>query len=215
MNDKPHPGDAIDFQSSLFQRRPTRTKRLATLPDDAFDQPTSASRLAERFAADRLSPPAHATASPHPSACSPPAVSVAASTELPRDLDNTRIQLDHLKRQLNRLQRTVRLAIEQTLAEWSGKAFGSLLANREITATIHELLEGHGLRVSCPECGHPAILRCSARPGIADGVFVFDHMIDGRRTFHGGGTTLPVLRLVAKPARKRPSDSATTPPQAS
>lgn len=185
------------------------------MPDDAFDQPTPASRLAERFAADRPSPPSRATATSHPAACSPPAVSVASSTELPRDLDDSRIQLDHLKRQLNRLQRTVRLAIEQSLADWSGKAFGSLLANREITATIHELLEGHGLRVSCPECGHPAILRCSVRPGIADGVFVFDHVIDGRRTFHGGGTTLPVLRLVAKPPRKRPTNSATTPPGAS
>jgi hypothetical protein len=154
-------------------------------------------------------------ASPQYAASATPSVKVMVATESPRDLDDSRIQLDNLKRQLNRLQRTVRLAIEQSLADWSGKAFGSLLANREITATIHELLEGHGLRVSCPECGHPAILRCSVRPGIVDGVFVFDHVIDGRRTFHGGGTTLPVLRLVAKPPRKRPAESAKAPPGAS
>lgn len=121
----------------------------------------------------------------------------------PNPLAVTRRQVDRLKEQLHRLQRTMRLAIEQTLAEWAGQSFGSLEANREMTSTIHAMLEGHGLRVACPECGHPAILRCGPRPGLPNGVFVFDHVIGGRRTFHGGGTTLPGLRLVAKPPRKR------------
>ena len=106
----------------------------------------------------------------------------------------------------------MRLAIEQTLAQWSGKSFGSLEANREMATTIHEVLESHGLRVRCPECGHPAILRCGARPSLPDGVFVFDHVIAGRRTFHGGGKTLPDLRLTAKPPRRRRDQ--TSPPEA-
>lgn len=206
---RPPSGDVIVFQPSLFERRPTRKRRLATLPEDAFDHPHPAGRLAERFAQERTVPAPRSTTSPQRAATISPHASEATSSETPRNLGDSKLQLDSLKQQLNRLQRTVRLAIEQSLADWSGKGFGSLLANREITATIHELLEGHGLRVSCPECGHPAILRCSVRPGIADGVFVFDHVIHGRRTFHGGGTTLPVLRLVAKPPRKRPGESTT------
>ncbi len=112
-------------------------------------------------------------------------------------------RLERLRQQVNRLQRAVRLAIETELAGWTGKDFGSLADNRDVAVTIHELLDGHGLRVRCPECGHPAILRCSPRPGVPSGVFVFDHVIEGRRTFHGGGATLPRLSLMAKPPRRR------------
>jgi len=148
---------------------------------------------------------AHQEGDPPTSADSPP--------QTPTDsLSAERQQLDRLQEQLNRLQRTVRLAIEQTLAQWSGKSFGSLDANRAMATTIHDVLEGHGLRVRCPECGHAAILRCGARPGLPDGVFVFDHVIAGRRTFHGGGTTLPDLRLTAKPPRRR--RDKTPPPEA-
>lgn len=112
-------------------------------------------------------------------------------------------RLEALRQQINRLQRAVRLAIEGELAAWSGQTYGSLAANQEVVRMIQEIVDAHGLRLRCPECGHPAILRCSSRPAIPDGVFVFDHQIDGRRTFHGGGVVLPVIRLVAKPARRR------------
>jgi hypothetical protein len=72
-----------------------------------------------------------------------------------------------------------------------------------LVESIHELLESHALRVRCIECGHPAILRVSPRDGSSSGVFVFDHTIDGKRTFHGGKGIVPVIRLVAKPPRKK------------
>jgi len=117
-------------------------------------------------------------------------------------------KIESLKQQINRLQRAVRLAIESELADWTGRTYGSLAANQDVVRMIHEMIDGHGLRLKCPECGHPAILRCSSRPGIADGVFVFDHQVDGRRTFHGGGVVLPSLRLVAKPPRRRKADQS-------
>lgn len=110
--------------------------------------------------------------------------------------------LDDLQQQLNRLQRSIRIAIEQQLAALSGKSMASLGHNRELVSSIHQLLESHGLRVQCSECGHPAILRVSPRAGIDHGAFVFDHQIDGRRTFHGGRAVMPEIRLVAKPARR-------------
>jgi len=117
-------------------------------------------------------------------------------------------RIESLKLQVNRLQRAVRLAIEGELADWTGRTYGSLAANQDVVRMIHELIDGHGLRLKCPECGHPAILRCSSRPGIANGVFVFDHQVAGRRTFHGGGVVMPPLRLVAKPPRRRKTDQA-------
>lgn len=112
-------------------------------------------------------------------------------------------RLAQLTQQINRLQRTVRMTIESELAGWTGQNYGSLAANQDVARLIHQTVDGHGLRLRCPECGHPAILRCSARPGVPQGVFVFDHCIEGRRTFHGGGATLPTMRVVSKPARRR------------
>jgi hypothetical protein len=126
--------------------------------------------------------------------------------EQQRAATDAAVRIEALKQRINRLQRAVRLAIESELADWTGRTYGSLTANQDVVRMIHDMIDGHGLRLKCPECGHPAILRCSSRPGIADGVFVFDHQIDGRRTFHGGGVVMPALRLVAKPPRRRKVD---------
>ncbi len=109
------------------------------------------------------------------------------------------MQLVDLQQKINRLHRTVRLTIEAELVSLAGRSFGELQANMEVVELLQAALETHGLRIQCPECGHPAILRCSARPGVPTGAFVLDHTIDGRRTFHGGYASLPVLRLMAKP----------------
>lgn len=108
-----------------------------------------------------------------------------------------------LDQELNRLQRAIRLAIQNQLAKLTGQSLGSLRENQNLADSIHRLLDSHGLRVQCVECGHPAILRVSPRSGTASGAFVFDHSIDGRRTFHGGKGTVPEIRLVAKPPRKK------------
>ena len=113
-----------------------------------------------------------------------------------------------LQQEMNRLQREIRLAIQAQLGQMSGKSLGSIEANRELAQSIQQMLEAHGLRVRCNQCGQPAILRVSPRSGAAAGVFVFDHTIDGRRTFHGGRNCLPEIRLVAKPARKPRSRKA-------
>lgn len=116
-------------------------------------------------------------------------------------------RLAQLADQLTGLQLSMRSAIDQTLGQLRGASFGSLQANQRFARVIQDLLETHGLRVVCPECGNPAILRCSKNPRARDGVFVFDHSVAGRRTFHGGYTTLPVLQVVSKPPRRGKSTS--------
>lgn len=121
------------------------------------------------------------------------------------DPDSADAMLGELKREMNRLQREIRLAIQAQLGRMSGRSLGSLEANRNLARSIQEMLDTHGLRVRCNQCGHPAILRVSPRAGASAGVFVFDHTIDGRRTFHGGRISMPEIRLVSKPARKPPT----------
>lgn len=122
-------------------------------------------------------------------------------------LANAQLALGELQEEINRLQRSIRLSIQSQLIKLAGQSLGSLEHNQQLASSIHALLESHGLRVRCSECGHPAILRVSPRAGIAHGVFVFDHTIEGRRTFHGGRTSMPEVRLMAKPARRKTSRS--------
>ncbi len=107
-----------------------------------------------------------------------------------------------MEREFNRMQREVRLVVQDRLASFVGRSMADLAANQRLVQQIHQLLDGYGLRIRCNECGHPAILRVSPRSGSAGGVFVFDHTIDGRRTFHGGRGFMPAITLVAKPPRK-------------
>ena len=107
-----------------------------------------------------------------------------------------------LDQQIARLQRQTRLAIEQHLRPFAGQTRTSLAENRRWVNEITALIDSQGLRVRCPECGHASILRVSPRRGSSGGVFVFDHTIDRRRTFHGGSGRLPVIRLMAKPRRQ-------------
>lgn len=123
------------------------------------------------------------------------------SAPQPISPDEAETALRDLNQELNRLQRTIRLAIQEQLSKMEGRSFDDLQKNRELADSIHQLLDSHGLRVCCLECGHPAILRVSPR-GDSSGVFVFDHTIEGKRTFHGGRKTVPIIRLVAKPPRK-------------
>jgi hypothetical protein len=111
--------------------------------------------------------------------------------------------IGELQREIHRLQRAIRLAIEKQLSFLTGRSTETLVNNQELAQQIHQLLDSHGLRLKCPECGHPAILRVSPRPGMSSGAFVFDHTIDGRRTFHGGRQVVPELQLTAKPLRRK------------
>ncbi|GAA5508331.1 hypothetical protein [Novipirellula caenicola] len=138
---------------------------------------------------------------PDPTELSPP----RQQSDDPRTLSSevAGAAIEDLQREINRLQRSIRQTIQSQLSRFADQNFGSLQQNQQMVQAIHSLLDSHGLRVQCSECGHPAILRVSARPGIEHGAFVFDHTIDRRRTFHGGRAVMPQIRLVSKPARKK------------
>ncbi len=99
-------------------------------------------------------------------------------------------------------KRAIAVSLEVTLDSYAGANFGSLSNNRTFTKKVQELLDANGLRVACPECGSPAILRCQPAGNAKSGVFLYDHYLEGGRTFHGGPTTFPKLRLVSKPPRR-------------
>jgi hypothetical protein len=117
---------------------------------------------------------------------------------LPQAVD----QLQQLSSDVELIQQQIRRTLDKRLQQFHGWAFASLAENQEFARQVHHLLDGHGLRVECPECRNPAILRCLRVGNAKNGAFVFDHYLDSGRTFHGGPTTVPLLKVVPKPARR-------------
>lgn len=110
--------------------------------------------------------------------------------------------LELLQQEINRIQRSMRLTLQGKLQDLVGRSLGSIEHNRALAGAIQSMFDQHGFRVRCHQCGHPAILRVSPRKGIPTGAFVFDHTVNGHRTFHGGTSTVPPIHLLAKPDRK-------------
>lgn len=119
--------------------------------------------------------------------------------------------LKSLQWELNRIQRTVRLTLQSKLQDLVGQSLSSLNENRELANSIQKILDTHSLRIRCPQCGHASILRVSPRKGMPGGAFVLDHTIDGKRTFHGGSSSVPPIQLTAKPERKATASTKTRP----
>lgn len=111
-------------------------------------------------------------------------------------------QLESLATEVNSMQQQIVQSIEARLQRFHRWSFGSLAENQSFAKMVHQLLDSHGLRVACPECGNAAILRCLRSGNAKNGAFVFDHYLDTGRTFHGGPTTVPLIRVVNKPARR-------------
>ena len=113
------------------------------------------------------------------------------------------VNLEATKAEIEAFKDAISRSMEVTLNSYTGMSFGSLRNNQTFTRTVHELLEGYGLRVACPECGAPAILRCQSAGNSKTGVFLYDHYLETGRTFHGGPSTFPRVRIVPKPPRRR------------
>lgn len=110
--------------------------------------------------------------------------------------------VDAIKDEIRSYEESLKKSIESRLRQFQGWSFGSLQENQAFAKMVHELLDQHGLRVQCPECSSPAILRCIKAGNSKHGVFVFDHYLETGRTFHGGPTSVPGLSIIAKPQRR-------------
>ena len=113
--------------------------------------------------------------------------------------------LQSVRAEIERHQKAIRDSIEHTLSSFVGWNFGSLKENQTFAAQVHDLLDGLGLRAECPECGEAAIIRCQSAGNSRSGVFLFDHYLETGRTFHGGPTTFPQVKVCSKPPRRRRS----------
>jgi hypothetical protein len=115
------------------------------------------------------------------------------------------VNLAATKAEIEGYKEAIRRSLEVTLNSYAGMSFGSLRNNQTFMRGVHELLEEHGLRIACAECGAPSIMRCQSAGNSKTGVFLYDHYLETGRTFHGGPSTFPTVNLVPKPPRRRSS----------
>jgi len=107
--------------------------------------------------------------------------------------------LQELESELDREFRLhVRKRIETLLATLAGPLGTPDGVAQELAASVQALLERWGFRVVCPKCQKPAKLY--GRPGrTGKGVFEFVHTEGPKMIRHGGGRTLPPLKLATFP----------------
>ncbi len=117
-------------------------------------------------------------------------------------MEQAQVQIKQLEDEIQSYHLSIQKSIEARLRQFQGWAFSSFAENQEFAKMVHRILDEHGLRVRCPECSYPSILRCLKSGNSKNGVFVFDHYLDGGRTFHGGPSTFPVVTVLPKPARR-------------
>jgi hypothetical protein len=102
------------------------------------------------------------------------------------------------------LREQTRRAVQQLLSENAGKDFPSLEEKQAFATRIRDLLRRADLRIKCPRCGEPAILRASAAGNSRYGVFHFDHPVAGARSSHRGSTKFPEnLFVIDAPVDRR------------
>lgn len=112
-------------------------------------------------------------------------------------------QIATCRQEIELHQAAIRRSVENTVRGLAGLNCGTFDANRAAAKSVQQLLAENGLRVTCPECGEPAILRCQRAGNSKAGVFQFDHVVAGRRTFHGGSTSFPLVTVTPTPPRRR------------
>lgn len=89
------------------------------------------------------------------------------------------------------------------LSFFSGQSLSTLEDKQAFVRAVHSLLDDNGLRLECPTCGEPAILRCMKTGNSLQGCFLFDHRVGGKRTMHGGRNEIPSLVVTDKPVRTK------------
>ena len=89
------------------------------------------------------------------------------------------------------LRERTREKVQKVLDALSGQDFPSLEARKAIATEIRVALDRVGLRLKCPQCSLPAVLRAVRAGNSRNGVFQFDHPSGGSRTTHKGSSVFP------------------------
>jgi len=123
------------------------------------------------------------------------------------DQDEWRVDTTNLLEQLQAGLDAFQVQLVHPLQEYvkrlEGKSFGTFEADRMFAKSLHKIANRLRLRVRCPHCGEPAILRFHNAGRPPRGVYQFEHSAHGKKTDHGGGVVIPKIEFVDAPIDRR------------
>jgi hypothetical protein len=125
------------------------------------------------------------------------------------DPDQTEYLIDmahffqHLRVGLDAFQVQVVDPLQEFVKRFEGKSFGNFEADMMFAKLLQQLANRLRLRLLCPHCGQPAILRFHKAGRPPRGVYQFEHSAHGKKTHHGGAVTVPKLEFVPAPVDRR------------
>jgi len=116
--------------------------------------------------------------------------------------------INQLNKRFESFRETVRAELQAELDAWTDPAksvsFRDAVEKKLLASKLQRLLNRVGLRVACPKCGEPAIVRGGSFGTMATGGFRFEHRIRGKSRPHLTVPDLPHMKLIPAPdARNR------------
>lgn len=109
-------------------------------------------------------------------------------------------------------QKVVAVRLQDYLNNFEYGVLKSLDHKRLFCQQLMQVLDRIGLRVKCPTCKEPAIIRAKSAATSTDGVFLFEHSRGGKKHQHGGKTRLESpLELLTRPTDRRIRGQTTNP----
>ena len=117
-------------------------------------------------------------------------------------IDTTNL-LEQLQAGLDAFQVQLIDPLQEYVKRLEGKSFGTFEADRMFAKSLHKIANRLRLRVRCPHCGEPAILRFHNAGRPPRGVYQFEHSAHGKKTDHGGGVVIPKIEFVDAPVDRR------------
>lgn len=109
-------------------------------------------------------------------------------------------QMERLDGRMREVLAPVVAELQALLDTLAGKALRRLEEKVALATLLQVMLQRLGLRVRCPRCGKPAVLRCRSMAEHSPGAFYFQHQGGGQpKSGHLASPVVPELKLVAAP----------------
>ncbi len=95
--------------------------------------------------------------------------------------------------------------LQNELDRLNGEDLQTLERKKEVASKIQDITTRIRHRILCPRegCGVPSLIRAVESPKHPEGVFQFDHELNGRRSSHREGRLVPKLVLQPMVAKKK------------
>lgn len=116
--------------------------------------------------------------------------------EIPKDGDDRLAEVRGVHKLIKTMSRDIVEGMNLILEHKEGESGGGIEEKKNLVEMIQSIALQTRHKLSCPKCGNPANIRCGISLKYPNGVFEFDHVIDGKRSTHRISEEFPKTRFV-------------------